>query len=81
MKKHNLSLSLKAVLLIVLFALLLGGLTIGISGYVINRLVNNNYKRSAVNISSTLSVTLDPQLVEACGTMYWKSMKTVMRSC
>lgn len=65
MKKHNLSLSLKAVLLIVLFALLLGGLTIGISGYVINRLVNDNYKRSAVNISSTLSVTLDPQLVEA----------------
>ncbi|MBR3204024.1 MAG: GGDEF domain-containing protein [Solobacterium sp.] len=64
MKNQKLSLRYKAILLIILFGVLLGFVSIGISAVVINRLINNNYRRRAENISSTLAVTIDPGKVE-----------------
>ena len=64
MKNPKLSLRYKAILLIILFGVLLGFVSIGISAVVINRLINNNYRKRAENISSTLAVTIDPGKVE-----------------
>ena len=64
MKNQKLSLRYKAILLIILFGVLLGFVSIGISAVVINRLINNNYRKRAENISSTLAVTIDPGKVE-----------------
>ena len=65
MKNQKLSLRYKAILLIILFGVLLGFVSIGISAVVINRLINNNYRRRAENISSTLAVTINTDQVEA----------------